>query len=150
MRISGLRSETVENVARISATVQWEDSDKPPQEVYIGTDAGHGDGLVDNYNPFLVGCAVPAMFHGEKRLYLDGAACPELKDNIVDALGWLRYWFYPQRTIPTIEAGSIDSSVVDGTDRTGFFFPAASTAWRHCGTTCWPIPAGMRGLSGMA
>ena len=121
MKLSNLRRETVENTARLSATVRWEDSDKPEMQVFFGTDSDHGDGLVENYNAFLAGCAVPAMFHGEKRLYLDGAACPELKDNIVDALGWLRYWFYPQCAIPGIEAKSIDNRTADGKDRTGFF-----------------------------
>ena len=121
MKIVNLRRETDENIARLSVTVQWEDNDRPDKDVYFGTDSDYGNALNDDINSFLVACVLPAMHHGEKRLYLDGAVCPELKDNIVDAVGWLRYWFYPDCAIPNIEAKRIDSQTADSRDETGFF-----------------------------
>ncbi len=121
MKIVNLRVEEAGNTARLAVTVEWEDNDKPKMDIYFGTDLEHGQDLTETIEPFLVCCLLPAMYHGEKRLYLDGGVCPELMDGIVDAIGWLRYWFYPDRVIPAIEAQSIVEHSADSQDATGFF-----------------------------
>ncbi len=122
MKIGNLRSEKTEGRVRVAATVSWEDCSRPVHELYFETEEEFGEGLTCNPHAFLVGCVMPAMHHREKRIYIDGEICPELKDNLITAMNLIRHWYYgPDRGIVRIEAKT-------GTGRTGtrpragFFF----------------------------
>ena len=95
MRIENLRSEKIETRSRLVAEVVWEDNDRPTEEVYFEIDETFADSLSFNPNAFLVACAIPAMYYGEERISIDCAICPELKNGMMTAMGWLRHWFYP-------------------------------------------------------
>lgn len=75
-----------------SARVVFEDSNKPDQIVYIKTSAGFSQGFDINPDAFLVGCLLPALHLGEKRLYIEGEICPFLKEGVGVAMNIFSHW----------------------------------------------------------
>jgi hypothetical protein len=124
MRIEDLRSEKRGDRTRVAATVNWEDSDRPTQEVYFETCEPFADALSCNPHAFLVGCIVPAMHYGEERVFIDAAICPELQYGLGVAMSWLRQWYYPvDHKIVRIEAKTMSDIPAPRTpERAGFFF----------------------------
>src|SRR5690606_28784571 len=84
--------------ARVTATVTWEDCDRPPHEMYFETDEQFATALSFNPNAFLTACVLPAMRHGEERVLVEGQVCPELLDGLTTAMAWIRYWSMPHST----------------------------------------------------
>ena len=93
MIINNLQSGKRENRRRVSAMVSWEDRDRPPQELFFETEDTYGEDISCNPHAFLVASAVAAMHHGEKRIRMEEEVCPQLKDGLITALGWLRHWY---------------------------------------------------------
>ena len=104
MRIESLRSEKTAPKARISATVIWEDCDRPTREIFYETDEAFAQDLTCDPHAFLVACIVPAMRHGEERITIDEAICPELHNGLMTVMGWLCKWYGPPRQVVRIEA----------------------------------------------
>jgi len=124
MRIENLKSGKRENKARVAATVTWEDCDRPTSEVYFETDEAFAKDLSCNPHAFLVGCIIPALYYGEERVFIDAEVCPELREGLIEAMSWLRHWFYePDRALVRIEAKTSSSFPTPRTpERAGFFF----------------------------
>lgn len=122
MRIENLRSE--KRGARVAATVIWEDCERPRHEVYFETDEAFADDLSCNPHAFLVGCIVPAMHYGEKRVFIDAEICPQLREGLMTAMSLLRHWFYdPERELVRIEAKTRSGLPTPRIpERAGFFF----------------------------
>ena len=76
MRISNLKSIQSRKLVRVTATVNWEDCDQPAREEFIETDEEFSRDISCNPHAFLVGCIIPAMHFGEKRILLDAEICP--------------------------------------------------------------------------
>jgi hypothetical protein len=104
MRIENLREERSASNARVAATVIWEDCDQPTREVYFETDAAFAQDLSCNPHAFLVGSIIPAMRHGEARIAIDETICPELRNGLLTAMGWLCTWYGAPRKPVRIEA----------------------------------------------
>jgi hypothetical protein len=104
MKIENFKQQTLENRARVSATVIWEDRDRPNQEIFFETTTEHTDSLWCNPNAFLIATAIPAMRFGEQRVAIDGEICPELKDGLETAMSWLCHWHGGDRKVVSIEA----------------------------------------------
>jgi len=122
MRIENLRSEREGTRARVSATVIWEDCDRPTREVYFETEAAFAQDLSCNPHAFLVGCLLPAMRHGEERVAIDEAICPELRNGLVTAMGWICHWYGSPRKPVQIEAKTgIRSPLPRAGERAGSF-----------------------------
>jgi hypothetical protein len=122
MKIENFRSEKRNGRAAVLATVSWEESDRPTQEMFFETDEKFAESISCNPNAFLVACILPAMHHGERRVLVDGGICPELKENLVDVMGWLRHWFEPNYNSPIIEAETISTqNNPTSPNKTGFF-----------------------------
>jgi hypothetical protein len=124
MKIDQLRQEQRDDRVRIAATVTWEDCERPTQEVYFETEVRYANGIFCNPHAFLVGCAVPAMYRGEKRILVDGEICPELLDGLDTAMSWLRHWYYENgEGLVRIEAKTQASAPSPRpAERTGIFF----------------------------
>lgn len=122
MRIENLRSEPNRTRPRISAAVIWEDCNREAQEIFYETDSAFADALWCNPHTFLVGCALPALHHGEERVAIDETICPELRNGLMTAMGWLSHWFGPSRRPIRIEARSdIAWPVLHTAQRAGSF-----------------------------
>lgn len=125
MKIENLRSEKKrDGRTAFSGTVTWEDSGRPVQEVFIETDEAFSEDFTCNPHAFLVAGLVPAFRHGEKRISIDAEVCPELRDNLMTALSWLRNWYYPpDRELLAIEGKKWSTSIpVNKSRRAGMFF----------------------------
>lgn len=131
MRIQDLRSEIRNGRARVVATVVWEDSDRPTHDLYFETEEEFAPGLSLNPHAFLVGCIVPAMRYGEKRIAIDADICPELRVGLVTAMSWHRHWYYdPTHDLIRIEANIKQHlSKPHKPDRAGFFFSGGIDAF---------------------
>jgi hypothetical protein len=122
MKIQNLRTETNGDRKRAVGTVVWEDSDRSTYELYFETEEEFAQSLSCNPHAFLVGCIVPAMHYGEKRVAIDAEICPELRQGLITAMSWLRHWYYaPNRPLVRIET-RIQSSPSVRPPRAGFFF----------------------------
>jgi len=104
MRIEDLRKESEGDRSRVCAKIVWEDADRPGRDLFFETTAPFADALTLNPNAFLLSCILPAMANGEKRIRVDGRLCPELKDNLMVATGWVRHWYGPPRRPIAIES----------------------------------------------
>jgi hypothetical protein len=104
MKIENLRSENNRNLARVAATVIWEDCDRPTKEIYFETTEAFAHGLSLNPHAFLVACIMPAMHHGEERVFINAEICPELRNGLITAMSWVNHWYEPGRQIVQIEA----------------------------------------------
>lgn len=131
MIINNLRS--IQNKGRpgVAADITWEDCDRSPQTIIFETDAAFAQDLTCNPHSFLVGMLLPAMHYGEKRVALNHAICPELYEGLVNAMHWIRRWFYnSERDLPKIES-RMSSKIEYGNkdDRAGFFFSGGIDAF---------------------
>ena len=124
MKIENLRTENTDNRVRVAATVIWEDCDRPVQELYFETQEEFANSLSCNPHAFLVACIMPAMYFGEERVSIDAEICPELRDGLITAMGWLHHWFYkPEHKLFRIEAGRKHKvSPLTEPPRAGIFF----------------------------
>src|SRR5258707_13217773 len=131
MKITNLRTENRTDGRRVAATVGWEDCHQPTMDVYFETDAEFADSLACNPHAFLVGSIIPAMHHGEKRVFIDEEICPELHEGLITAMHWIHYWFNDSfQEIVRIEAKPRIKSLTPGKpERAGFFFSGGLYAW---------------------
>src|SRR3954463_6291776 len=105
MLITDLRKETDGEHARVRARVVWEDAQRKPLDLAIGTNAAHGEAMLADPSALLVACIVPAYRYGEGRVRVEGEVCPLLRDGVLAALKTLAFW-YPAEfaALPAIEA----------------------------------------------
>lgn len=113
MRVGAFGKETNGSRVRVTATVVWEDNDRPAQEIYYETGQAFAQDLSCDPQAFLVGCILPAMRHGEERIAIDDTVCPELRNGLLTAMDWLCAWYGPPRRPVRIET------------RPGFRYPRA-------------------------
>ncbi len=109
---------------RASANIVWEDCGRPAQTLYFETSSRYGDSLSPDPHAFLIAGLLPAMYFGERRVWVDGAVCPHLLENIEVALNWIAFWFHAkgQQPIP-IEVRSIKTDAsIHKPAQAGFLF----------------------------
>jgi len=104
MRIESLRSERPGGAAsRVSARIVWEDRECDDLVLFFETDGNGAGSIRPEPNAFLLACALPAIRHGEKRIWVEGAVCPRLRDGLGGAVSLLRSWIGDDRRLPEIE-----------------------------------------------
>ena len=104
MQISDLQSIKNEERARVAATVVWEDYDQPEKNIYIETEGPFTADISCNPHAFLVGCIIPAMHFGERRIVLDAEICPGLKEGLETVMSLIKEWSGGRLHPLTIEA----------------------------------------------
>lgn len=115
----------------MAADITWEDCHRSPYTLFFETDAAFADDLTLNPHAFLVGTLLPAMHFREKRIVLNHDICPELYEGLINAMQWIRRWFYPPtQDILRIEA-PLGKTVAyaNKTDRAGLFFSGGIDAY---------------------
>jgi hypothetical protein len=123
MRIENLKSKISNQWAGVAADVIWEDCDLPMHEVYFETSREFANDLLCNPHAFLIACSIPAMHYGERRISIDAEVCPELREGLMVAMGWLSHWFHPERSEIVIETKPSSSMRSPRTsERAGLFF----------------------------
>jgi hypothetical protein len=109
---------------RIQARVRWEDADRPPYDLFFEVDRRFGKALALGPHPFLVGCVIPALHFGERRLAVEGEVCAELLDNLGEAQRILSQWYSPgqARSLLIEPEGVFDHRMGKRGRRRGVFF----------------------------
>lgn len=97
MRIENTTRNVSDLACRVSATCIWEDCDRPDFEIFFETTPEFSPDCDIEANAFLLAAFVPAMFHGESRLYIDACVCPQLRRGVLAAMRQLEVWYSPQR-----------------------------------------------------
>ncbi len=84
----------IQDGGRVKATaiVQWEDCDQPERQIFIETTADCASDLTADPHAFLVGCLVPALHFGERRIVLSRRICPTLMEGLQTAMAVLVHW----------------------------------------------------------
>ncbi len=123
MQIRGLTEKQRDGKKTISAMILWENTARPPQEIYFEVDEWNADALVLNPHAFVVACTVPALLRGEKRISIDSPVQSELLHGLGVVMRTLRYWhrdFFPYE-MPQIEAPVASGVVSAPRDRSAMF-----------------------------
>ena len=92
MKISNFNITQDGDDIQANALVQFEDCDRAEKEIYIKTDKKYADDFSANPHAFLVGCLLPAIHLGEKRIFLNEEICPLLKESLEIAMAILEHW----------------------------------------------------------
>lgn len=92
MRLSDLHIRKNGDRTRAVATVHFEMIDRPAQEIFIETEAPFAGDLAANPHAFVVGCLIPALYFGERRIALSQAICPRLKEGLQTVMAIMRHW----------------------------------------------------------
>ncbi|MCF8090098.1 MAG: hypothetical protein K9K63_10510 [Desulfotignum sp.] len=106
MKITQIQLEKDAGFATASARVIFEDRDLPGKTVFIKTPKDHGRGFGANPDAFLVGCLLPALHLGEKRIFVDGPVCPFLKEGVHVAMHILSHWTQGRYTPILVESAA--------------------------------------------
>jgi len=94
-------------VQRAAADIVWEDADRPPQTLFFESPvSSRGLELTASPHAFLTAAAPPALARRERRIAVDGAVSPRLRDGLLVALRTLVRWSRPDRTVPLLEPRS--------------------------------------------
>ena len=114
MIISQLSQTRDDRFTQISAHVQFEESDQPEKTVFIKTPHATGDQLALNPHAFLVGCLIPAMHFGEKRIKMDEKICPTLLEGLHIAMAITEVWSKGQYHALTLETQTLSRALFSG------------------------------------
>jgi hypothetical protein len=120
MRISNVATTTGTH-ARVSATVEWEDTPRDAAHVFIEAPAALVSGMAADANAFLAAAFVPAMEAGERRIAVDGPVCPTLRTGLLTVRDLFTYWYGSRAPGIEIEAASWALPRTGRAERTGCF-----------------------------
>ena len=92
MKLSDLHIRKNGDLARVVATVHFEEKNEPAKEIFIETEAAFADDLAAHPHAFAVGCLIPALYFSERRLALEEAICPRLKEGLETVMAIMHHW----------------------------------------------------------
>jgi hypothetical protein len=105
MRIVDLEKGRDGGQVRVKASVMWEDCDQPSREIFIAAPERFADDMAASPNAMLLGALIPALHFGERRIALDGAVCPVLKQGLSTVMGLMHHWSNGRMQPPGLETG---------------------------------------------
>jgi len=105
MKITDIQLTQDSDFAIASARVSFEQSDHPDKHVYVKTPKAYARGFGANPDAFLVGCLLPALHLGEKRIFVEEAVCPFLKEGVHVAMHILSHWTQGRYVPIPVESG---------------------------------------------
>lgn len=92
MLIKDLYLREDKDMVRAGAFVVWEDCDLPQKEIFIETRAEYGSSLRADAHAFLVGCLIPALHFGQRRIAVQGEICPGLLQGLNSVMALIQIW----------------------------------------------------------
>lgn len=104
MKINNFNKTLTAERVRVSAILNWENCDRPAEEVYFETTAEYADDFYANPNSWLLASTLAAMRYGEERIVIDAPISPEIKDGLINAMKCLIDWHGENRRVIPIEA----------------------------------------------
>lgn len=114
MRIRNLHVNETGEGRKAAATVVWEDTDRPEKEIFIETPQNYAADLRADPHAFLVGCLIPALHFGERRIAVEGEICPGLMDGLTSVMALMRIWSEGKMAPLVIEPGKISEKTGSG------------------------------------
>lgn len=140
VRIFGYRKERRDGWTSFRARVEWEETARSPQELFVEIAEPFAEDLEPDPNAFLAAAYQPALRHGERRVAIEGSVCPRLRDGLWLAAATVDVWFSrparrlllepergfepPRPVEPGVSAGflsgGVDSSYLFFSNRRGF------------------------------
>jgi hypothetical protein len=96
--------------------VDWEDAKRDPLELFFETEARHADLVTPDPNAALIACALPAWRAGERRIALEGRACPILARNLEVVCARIAMWFPGELGPPPVVEASDGFKALDPVD----------------------------------
>jgi hypothetical protein len=90
LKIADWNRALVPGGARVSARVHWEDTERPPLEIFFEAQGAGAADLSPEPEAFLTACFLPAMRGGERRVAIEGAVCGRLAEGLAEAAALLR------------------------------------------------------------
>jgi len=122
MLIENIRSDIKDGLHRNVATITWEDSERSKRDVYFATTEKFSKDLVLNSDAFLVGCCLPAIYNGEKRIAIEGEVDQQLIIGLNRNMKIFRKW-YGRRFRPVVIEANVLKSMQDSiqTRKAGLF-----------------------------
>jgi len=103
MKITGIRTEAGSFGTRFAATVAWEDSARPPVEIWWDIPDELAADARPDPNAFLAAAFVPAFRHGEGRIAIEGTVCPLLGRGLHGIAQLLGSWWPGRAPAPVVE-----------------------------------------------
>ncbi len=122
MIISNLRLTEDGRHTRAGASVTWEEAGRRSKEIYIETENEFAGDIRCHPHAFLVGCFIPAMHRGEKRILIEGDICPTLREGLHTAMAILKEWSGGNLKPLSIEAGTMAAAQYAGKPRQAALF----------------------------
>jgi hypothetical protein len=122
MKIGNLEKRASSGLIRASATVQFEDCGEPPKEIFIETETAFDKGFIANPHAFVVGCIIPALYFCEKRIVLEEAICPRLKEGLETVMAIMHHWTAGEFKPLTVEAPLTRTELFRGEKRHASIF----------------------------
>jgi hypothetical protein len=104
VKISGLHTTEKDGRMRVGATITWEDTNRPAQDIYFETPLEFAGALTTDYDAFVIAAIIPAYWHAERRVAVDGPVCPTLHDGLRVAMAWLHACRGVRRPPLTVDA----------------------------------------------
>ena len=110
MKLSNLHTRENDGLIRAAATVTFENCNQPEKEIFIQTEAGFADGFIANPHAVAVGCIIPALHFGERRLLIEQPICPYLKENLATVMAIMHHWTVTFPICSLVEAEIVSST----------------------------------------
>jgi len=92
MKLSNLHVRKNDGLTRAVASVTFEESNQAAQEIFIETETTFAEDIFASPHAFAVGCIIPALYFGERRLALEEAICPRLKEGLETVMVLMQNW----------------------------------------------------------
>jgi len=122
MRLSNLHTRKNKGLIRAAATVTFEDADQPEQEIFIETETAFARAIIPNPHAFAVGCIIPALYYGERRLALPQSICPRLKEGLETVMALMHHWTEGRFTPLAVDAPLAQTALYGDTSRHAAIF----------------------------
>jgi hypothetical protein len=122
MRITDLRLERAGDSARATARVAWEETPRPPFDLWFETSGAAAADFGAEPEAFLLASVLPAMKNRERRVFVEGPLCPRLADGVTAAIALLGDWYGTRRGPVAIEPSEGFRPIAPArADRAAFF-----------------------------
>ncbi len=103
MKIENFIKRTTAGKTRVSATVIWENCNRPNEEVFFETTAEFGE-ICNQSQCLAAGLYSPCNALRRRRIAIDAPISPEIKDGLINSMKCLIDWHGGERKVIPIEA----------------------------------------------
>ena len=105
LKIENIKTEIRSEKKWVAATIRWEECEHEDFEVFFEIDEKFADDFDASPHGAISAYLIPALRHGEERIFIDAEICPQFKEGADIAMRWMSHWFFGAERKPVqIEA----------------------------------------------